>query len=177
LEPLGQPVSSIGNTSFPVGVSSSPTKHGDVATSGGERYLPEEAVRVAEVSEVSPLSGRCFLHDAATGRQGVCQNLVHSIARRDDEVEGDSPESGSLGRNPSILRRRLPLVERQRTRIPQSDAFDLGHAAFTRLETKRLGSVLLGNPVTVFDVSYPRHVLLDTIVIAIRPPATREHGL
>lgn len=52
------------------------------------------AVRVAEVSDVPPLSGCCFLHDAATGRDGVSHDLVHGFARRDDEVERDTPESG-----------------------------------------------------------------------------------
>src|SRR5437867_1293169 len=44
---------------------------------GGRRDLPEVAVRVAEVPEVPPLNGGCFLHNAGTGRRGLAHDLVH----------------------------------------------------------------------------------------------------
>src|SRR5450755_3637274 len=67
----------------------------------GGRGLPEVAVRVAEVPEVpTPLSGCCFLRDTATGRHGVAHELVHSFARRDDEVERDTLNRSGFGGDP-----------------------------------------------------------------------------
>src|SRR5438034_3954810 len=73
----------------------------------GGRDLPEIAVGVTEVPEVPPLRLLGFLHDAATGRLGLAHDLVHRFLRRDDEVERDTPESGSLGGDAGILRRLL----------------------------------------------------------------------
>src|SRR2546427_9096235 len=93
---------------------------------GGGRDLPEVAVRVAEVPEVPPLRLLGLLHDAAAGRLGLANDLVHRFLRRDDEVERDTTESGSLRRDAGVFGRRFPFVEGQRRRsVTQRELHEL----------------------------------------------------
>src|SRR5215470_1780479 len=92
------------------------------------RDLPEVAVRVAEIPEVpTPLGGCRLLHDAATGRDGVADDLVDNVSRRDDAVERDATEPGPLGGDAGVGGRRVPFVEGQRRRsVAQAERHEAG---------------------------------------------------